>query len=122
MKLYLKSINDEKVFEEIISAQLKGLTLNMQTTYLDIKTLAENADKEWYKLEFSATNNGKNYSDKLVLMVYPSKSYTCNLNLENFYCNKIELVKVNSSNSAFNFNFLKFALFCYIFFYVLYFL
>lgn len=45
-----------------------------------------------------ATNNGQNYSEPLKIMVYQSKTHTCNLDLNSFSCEKKTLaVEQNQS-------------------------
>lgn len=61
----------------------------MQSTYLEIDTLTANSGQDWYLIKLSATNDGVSYSDPITLMVYPSKTYTCNLDVNNFSCEKI---------------------------------
>ncbi|CAF0919356.1 unnamed protein product, partial [Brachionus calyciflorus] len=84
---YTKS--STKSFNEAISSELTGFPLNYQTTLVQIDSVTKNTASDWYLLKLYATNDGISYSDPITLMVYPSVSYKCNNDAENFSCEKI---------------------------------
>lgn len=86
-----------------MSAELKGQILNMQSTYVEIETLTANSGRDWYLIKLSATNDGASYSEPVTLMVYPAKSYTCNLDVNNFSCEKLNNLVIFLINFLFSF-------------------
>lgn len=88
-KLSIKIRTGNRNFGLENSLNIKGQFLNLQSTFLDINSLTKNATKEWYILQLAATNDGSSYSTPVKLMVYPTKTYTCNMDIENFSCNKV---------------------------------
>lgn len=60
------------------TSTLEPFTLNMNTLYVDLSSMVQDVNKEFFFLNMSASNDNTNFGNEITLTAVNSKTYTCN--------------------------------------------